>query len=279
MSYSLRDDLVVAEFQDESTALLATIENDVISLEKNPEAINGIFRAIHSVKGSAGILEFVNVSKLAHNLETILDKIRSNSLQSSSEVVDLLLEGIDCLKVLFKNISGSDEVDVSIMLSKLDKFMADQLDPDLSEKIDIPVSIDPVRPNPKPAGVPKRVLIVEDELVNRKLLEEAVSCLLENVQIVSVDSAAKGLYHFFTNSFDLVFLDIMMPRVDGTAFIAVVEENLKEGLIRHKPNIVVQTAIQSIDQLLVLAQNECVQEILRKPIKMDRVQECIYRYC
>lgn len=281
MSYNLRDDLVVEEFRDEATALLAKIENEVISLEQNPEAIDAIFRAIHSVKGSAGILGFINISKLSHTLETILDMIRSNCLHPGGEVTDLLLEGIDQLQLLFENITGSDDVGVSTLLSKLDKFMAEQLNPDLSKKIDVPISnvSHEIPLSTAVSASPKKVLIVEDEAVNRKLLEEALKSLLENIQIVSVDSAAKGLYHFFTNSFDLIFLDIMMPRVDGNAFIAIVEENLKEGLVRHKPNIVIQTAIQSFDQLMVLAQNECVQEIIRKPVKIDRIQECVCRYC
>jgi chemotaxis protein histidine kinase CheA len=279
MSHILRDDSLVAEFAEESNGLLAKIETEIIALAHKPECIDSIFRAIHSVKGSAGILEFRNIAKLTHNLETILDMIRSRQLSPNREVTDLLLEGVDLLKLLFNNIGESDDVDISAIYSKLDKFLAGPLKPEILQKIDLPISSTLHKRIKTTPTSPKKILIVEDELINRKLLEESIKSLHENIQIISVDSAAKGLCHFFTNCFDLVFLDIMMPRIDGNMFITIVEENLQEGLLKHKPNIVVQTAIQSLGKLTILAQNECVQEIIRKPIKAERIRDCVHRYC
>ena len=100
---NLRDDNLVAEFTEEAKGLLSKIENEIISLEQNPKAIDSVFRAIHSVKGSASILGFTNISTLTHSLETILEMIRSNRLSPSDDVIDLLLEGVDQLKLLFEN--------------------------------------------------------------------------------------------------------------------------------------------------------------------------------
>jgi CheY-like chemotaxis protein len=111
------------------------------------------------------------------------------------------------------------------------------------------------------------------------LLEANIKHVNSNVEIILAESAEEGLYHFFTNKFDLIFLDIMMPVIDGNDFIAIVEKNIAKKNIPNRTNIVVQTALQSIAQLTTLAKKECVQEIIRKPISLTRIAECIERYC
>lgn len=124
-----------------------------------------------------------------------------------------------------------------------------------------------------------RILVVEDEMTNRRVLENIIKKHDESIEVVSVASAAEGIYHYFTNDFSLVFLDIMMPEVDGNHFLYIVEKNLVAGNISSPGKIVVQTAIQSLEELNKLAQKEYVQEVLRKPLAAERIRECIKKYC
>ncbi len=59
------------------------------------ETMNAIFRLFHSMKGSAGFLEFDNISRSAHAAENLLDLIRSGNIQMVPEHVDLLCKACD----------------------------------------------------------------------------------------------------------------------------------------------------------------------------------------
>ena len=124
-----------------------------------------------------------------------------------------------------------------------------------------------------------RILIVEDEMTNRLVLETTIKKHNNSIELVSVESAAEGIYHYLTKDIALVFLDIMMPEVDGNDFLYIVEKNIVAGNLTSQGNIIVQTAIQSIEELTNLAQKECVQEVIRKPIALARIRECMDKYC
>ena len=124
-----------------------------------------------------------------------------------------------------------------------------------------------------------KILIVDDELVNLNLLEDLITDFDNNIEIIAVDSASLGLYHYFTNSFDLVLLDIFMAHINGNDFITIVEENLKAGLVTHGPNIIVQTSMKEDFKISLLAKKECVLEVIRKPITPKHIQDCLSRYC
>ena len=123
-----------------------------------------------------------------------------------------------------------------------------------------------------------KILIVEDERASQTILEKLIRMYDKNIEVISVDSGAKGLCHYFKNDFDIVFLDILMAHIDGNDFVKIVEENMKAGLITNKPNIIIQTSITSEFKLALLARNECILEIIRKPVTKNHIQECLPRY-
>ena len=123
------------------------------------------------------------------------------------------------------------------------------------------------------------ILIIDDEKINRTLLHQTVLSCNCTVQVVAVDNACEALFHYFTGHFDLVFLDIMMPEIDGNDFLTIIEKNIAAGNLIHPSDIVVQTAIQSIEELSALTNRECVQEVMRKPLAPSRIKECVERYC
>jgi CheY-like chemotaxis protein len=71
----------------------------------------------------------------------------------------------------------------------------------------------------------------------------------------------------------------MMPEVDGNHFISIVEKNRAVHNIGGEVNIVVQTAVQSMEELLNIVRKNCVMEVIRKPILRERIYTCIERYC
>ncbi|MBI5888152.1 MAG: chemotaxis protein CheA [Deltaproteobacteria bacterium] len=90
-------------FVAESAELLQELENSLLILEGSPEdtdTIHSLFRAVHTIKGSAGVLGMEAVEKFAHAVESLLSKVRESSLHITKDIVALLLECRDHMAVL-----------------------------------------------------------------------------------------------------------------------------------------------------------------------------------
>jgi len=90
-------------FIEEADEQIALLDRDLVRLETegdDPELIQEIFRATHTMKGSSAMLGYPRMSELAHAMESLLDSLRSGKISVSAEIVDSLLYGLDILKVL-----------------------------------------------------------------------------------------------------------------------------------------------------------------------------------
>jgi len=98
------DDEVPAEilefFQPEAEEHLQIVSDCLLSLEANhsPEEINKLFRAIHTVKGSAAQVGLKRLGGIAHRLEDLIGRLREGELEPLPQVIDLCLESVDVLK-------------------------------------------------------------------------------------------------------------------------------------------------------------------------------------
>ena len=95
------DEELILEFITESNEHLVNIEGHMLALEKDshdPEILNAVFRAFHTIKGLAGFLEFAAIQALAHEVETLLDHARNGALEVTPPVVDLILESTDVVR-------------------------------------------------------------------------------------------------------------------------------------------------------------------------------------
>jgi two-component system chemotaxis sensor kinase CheA len=110
------------EFIDEAKSHLEVIESGIIDLESESydmELINKIFRAVHSIKGTAGFFELKNIVELSHCIENNFDEIRENKKQLSEKSIDILLKSFDALRDLVENVHTSDDADIGDLLLKL----------------------------------------------------------------------------------------------------------------------------------------------------------------
>jgi len=106
----------VSYFRDEAEELLQQIDADLLKLEEfvssggsDPEIVNSLFRALHTVKGSAGMLGFGDVANLAHKLENLCDLLRKDRMPLSESGVDILFSGRDLLTELIEAAIGRVE--------------------------------------------------------------------------------------------------------------------------------------------------------------------------
>jgi len=103
-------------FFEESFEGLDTMESGLLGLDvgaADPETINTIFRAAHSIKGGAGTFGFSAVADFTHVMETLLDEVRSGDRLVSEEAVDLLLLSVDRLREMLKATQDNEEIDAA----------------------------------------------------------------------------------------------------------------------------------------------------------------------
>jgi two-component system chemotaxis sensor kinase CheA len=121
------DDLI-DEFVTESKEHIADIEDDLIKIEAemehvDPEVINRVFRAAHSIKGSSKFLDLNNIGDLAHKMEDVLNLIRSGKLVPTSDVAGPLLMAADMLKNMLDDVTTSNDMDISEHLISLQNIL------------------------------------------------------------------------------------------------------------------------------------------------------------
>ena len=96
------DDKLLQIFAEESQEIIDSLERGLLDLEgsEDPEEINSVFRAAHTMKGNAGIVGYEDVVELTHLMEGLLDEMRQGRLIPDADVVGLLLGAVDALKLL-----------------------------------------------------------------------------------------------------------------------------------------------------------------------------------
>ena len=98
-------------FRDEASKLLGELETRLLELEKDAtdkEQINGIFRALHTIKGSGAMFGFLRISTFAHEIEAVYDRIRNGQMEASRAVIDLTLNSCDHLRFLLDRAHEAD---------------------------------------------------------------------------------------------------------------------------------------------------------------------------
>ena len=105
----------LAEFVAEATEILDALGRDLLALdeardqEADPEHINGIFRAAHSLKGLSGLFGQERITQLAHAAEDLLDRLRLGRLTLDDQVLDALVDALDTFQSLLGETSRGEE--------------------------------------------------------------------------------------------------------------------------------------------------------------------------
>jgi two-component system chemotaxis sensor kinase CheA len=92
-----------ATYFEESREGLDAMEAGLLALEGgslDPEVVNSVFRAAHSIKGGAATFGFEKMAALTHVLETLLDEIRAGKRALAASAVDAMLGSVDVLRAL-----------------------------------------------------------------------------------------------------------------------------------------------------------------------------------
>jgi len=121
-----------ATFFEESREGLDAMEAGLLALEsgqQDPEIINSVFRAAHSIKGGAGTFGFDAIAALTHVLETLLDELRAGKRALEANAVDAMLSSVDVLRALLREAEHGQPADpqaVAAIKARLEAVLSGQ---------------------------------------------------------------------------------------------------------------------------------------------------------
>jgi two-component system, chemotaxis family, sensor kinase CheA len=121
-------DEVVKEFLVESYENLDQMDRDLVALEQDPanrEILAGIFRTIHTIKGTCGFIGFAKLESVAHASENLLSRLRDGELQLNPEITNALLAVVDAVRQMLSRIETTGhegEGDYSALIETLTRL-------------------------------------------------------------------------------------------------------------------------------------------------------------
>lgn len=192
------------------------------------EKVKEIFRAVHTIKGSAGIFGFEVIVNFTHKFEDLLDCVREKNFVLSKEQLETLVETVDVIETLIENESMEKQID-SIskqeMIALEESFVVMknemiELEKNIieSQEIIIPKVVESVTPI-----VRKRILAVDDSSMIRNLIDSASSDLGYDIEVA--EDGLAGLKQIKEGSFDIIFSDINMPQMGGLEMVENIRKN------------------------------------------------------
>jgi two-component system chemotaxis sensor kinase CheA len=116
------------EFLSEAQEIVETLSRDLLLLEQSqkegrsdPDLLNDIFRAVHTLKGLAGMFGLPSLQTLAHTLENLLDDLRLGRVDLTQDTLDILFNGIERIQRILASDDGQSPLDISDLEESIDR--------------------------------------------------------------------------------------------------------------------------------------------------------------
>ncbi len=124
ISMDAADNDLIDIFIVESTEGLADLDQQLLAIEAagdaaDPELVNTLFRAVHSVKGVAGFLGFEPIIQVAASSGKCVSLVRSRQLQIHASNIETLLTGADPLRKLVANVRQCEQFEIQPTIENL----------------------------------------------------------------------------------------------------------------------------------------------------------------
>ena len=119
---------LLKDFFAEADQQVETLESNILVIENDPsnhDAIDEIFRAAHTLKGGSATVEMSELATFCHDVEDLLDALRSGSVEVSEPIVDVLLTSIDTIKAMLESRSNGEiyQEDVNPIVQKIKSYI------------------------------------------------------------------------------------------------------------------------------------------------------------
>jgi two-component system chemotaxis sensor kinase CheA len=159
-------------FFQECEEQLAELETGLLAIERgdsDPETVNAVFRAVHSVKGGAGAFSLDDLVRFAHVFETAMDHVRAGKLAATPDVLKVLLRAADVLADLVRAARDGGDIDEARSSALADELRS--LDPNAEADAEddlaglnfqpIQVSFDSLEEEPSETALPKKKFTIK----------------------------------------------------------------------------------------------------------------------
>lgn len=96
-------------YRQEAQELLVQVEESILDIEENPgdlEAVNRLFRAMHTIKGSGAMFGFDDIAAFTHHVESAMDKVREGLVPITEPLINLVLSSRDHIKLMLDAVDG-----------------------------------------------------------------------------------------------------------------------------------------------------------------------------
>lgn len=266
----INNEELLKDFFSEAGQQVENLESNILVIENDPsnrEAIDEIFRAAHTLKGGSATVEMTELSGFTHVVEDLLDEIRSDRVDVTGPVVDVLLSSIDVIKAMLeaRQDGGIYDADVEPIKNTLKSFIPAKdgkatkkpvATPVASIKpvVSVPVAVAPSSSIPSPAqGLSEYELLEFKEACESKQKVWGVtvmfdeSNLMNSVGGIQVFAAlkARGLILKTIPDFDELYSDEFHPQV--VYFIATTASADELEDVAFIPDVTLCTDAQCLD--------------------------------
>jgi two-component system, chemotaxis family, sensor kinase CheA len=124
------------KFRDSATTHILEMSNKLVSLEPtNTDLVKDIFRASHTLKGDARMLGFIEINKIAHEMETVFIEMRDGKLTMNPEITEVFFEALDMLENLVNTSTAGQPhtVDINDILPRIKSLLDGKTDKEPAE--------------------------------------------------------------------------------------------------------------------------------------------------
>jgi two-component system, chemotaxis family, chemotaxis protein CheY len=259
------DDAIVQDYLTECREQLVSVEEDLQAIERcgaevDVELVDRVFRALHWVQGGARLFDLTKIRDLAHQSEGVLALIRSHKLVPNPERIRVLLDATDRLQDLVQDPGASNQADIV-------RIMAALMMLDTNRRKQRHSELDGMQQVAKRL----RVLLVEDDFCSRLVLQTFLSrygeCHIAVNGWEAVEAFRSALEH--GQRYDLICMDIMMPKMDGREAVRQIRAlEVEHGILSTwGAKIIMTTAVNGVKEV-----GQCFHELcdsyLTKPIDL-----------
>ncbi len=162
-------------FFEEAQEHLGSLEQLLLEIDladPDPERLNAVFRAAHSIKGSAGTFGFNDLAEVTHVMETLLDRVRKNEMRLTEDMVDAFLEAGDVLKNLLAAHQGqavADQQAATAISRRIESLLAGRA----ADRSEIVQDSGAERPaaSYEVSFVPEQQIVADDLVINNLLAD------------------------------------------------------------------------------------------------------------
>ncbi|HEV2987360.1 MAG TPA: response regulator [Candidatus Angelobacter sp.] len=184
-------------FVPEAEEHLQVVTNCLLSLETNPnpEEINHLLRAMHTVKGSAAQVGLQRIARVAHRAEDLIGRLRDGALRPSAEIIDICLEAVDILKkFLYRQWIDENAIYAAVqpLFTRIARLVPEEVQT-VAEASGMAIELVPVVAQPQPAA--SETILDIDVLGDQPATMEAVfQVLAPAAELTQAGAPEPGLF-------------------------------------------------------------------------------------